>query len=188
MAGPDGGWSLVQWISAFLSEMWSWLLLNFLFPRVHDPADEADAEVNSVSKEGDPADHPLERLPAARHLERHTAEGSEQVAEADVSDEFLSQLEQRTQQVKITLANLEADKVRIEAQIAHLQPIVPHYDALLAAERQLAEAAISLEPARAEPQDSPAESSGWANDAPGGGEQGSGGEQQSSGWSGGWNS
>ena len=47
---------------------------------------------------------------------------------------FLSQLEQRTQQVKITLANLEAEKIRIEELIGRLQPLVPHYDALLAAE------------------------------------------------------
>ena len=83
-----------------------------------------------------------------------------------MSDEFLSQLEQRTQQVKITLANLEAEKVRIEAQIAQLQPIVPHYDALLSAERQLADAAIDLEPAQPEPE-TPSESSGWSSDAPG---------------------
>jgi hypothetical protein len=57
---------------------------------------------------------------------------------------FLAQLEQRTQQVKITLANLEAEKVRIESMISQLQPLVPHYDALLAAERALQEAQISL--------------------------------------------
>ena len=69
---------------------------------------------------------------------------------------FLSQLEQRTQQVKITLANLEAEKVRIEGQIAALQPTVPHYDALIAAERALAEANVAIEPAAtdAPPQDS----------------------------------
>jgi hypothetical protein len=58
--------------------------------------------------------------------------------EDHVTDTFLSQLEQRTQQVKITLANLEAEKTRIEAQIAQLQPIIPHYDALLEAERNIA--------------------------------------------------
>jgi len=60
---------------------------------------------------------------------------------------FLSQLEQRTQQVKITLANLEAEKVRIEGLIARLQPLVPHYDALLAAEQSIRDANISLETA-----------------------------------------
>ena len=58
---------------------------------------------------------------------------------------FLAQLEQRTEQVKITLANLEAERIRIEGLIAQLQPIVPHYDALLAAERAIAEAQIQLD-------------------------------------------
>ena len=58
---------------------------------------------------------------------------------------FLAQLEQRTEQVKITLANLEAERTRIEGLIAQLQPIVPHYDALLAAERAIAEAQIQLD-------------------------------------------
>jgi hypothetical protein len=62
---------------------------------------------------------------------------------------FLSQLEQRTQQVKITLANLEAEKVRIEGLIAQLQPLVPHYDALLSAERAISEAQIALDTAEA---------------------------------------
>ena len=70
---------------------------------------------------------------------------------------FLSQLEQRTQQVKITLANLEAEKVRIEGLITRLQPLVPHYDALLDAERSISEAQIALEaaPVPANPWDAP---------------------------------
>ncbi len=64
-----------------------------------------------------------------------------------MADTFLTQLEQRTQQVKITLANLEAEKVRIEGLIARLQPIVPHYDALVAAERTLIESQLSLDEA-----------------------------------------
>ncbi len=72
--------------------------------------------------------------------------------EGFVSDSsFLSQLEQRTQQVKITLANLEAEKTRIEGLISQLQPLVPHYDALLEAERSIAEAQISLETAQLPP-------------------------------------
>ena len=61
-----------------------------------------------------------------------------------MNDTFLQQLEQRTEQVKITLANLEAERVRIEGMIAQLQPLVPHYDALLAAERAIADAHIDL--------------------------------------------
>ena len=76
-----------------------------------------------------------------------------------MGDSFLSQLEQRTQQVKITLANLEAEKIRIEEQIARLQPLVPHYDALLDAERAISEAQIALEPVPA-----PAPANPW--DAP----------------------
>lgn len=72
-------------------------------------------------------------------------EGGHGSVEDDVSDTFLSQLEQRTQQVKITLANLEAEKARIESQIAQLQPLIPHYDALLEAERAIAGAQIDFD-------------------------------------------
>jgi hypothetical protein len=73
-----------------------------------------------------------------------------------VSDSsFLSQLEQRTQQVKITLANLEAEKIRIEGLITQLQPLVPHYDALLEAERSISEAQIPLEAAAPPVQQNP---------------------------------
>ena len=73
---------------------------------------------------------------------------AESPKEESVSESsFLSQLEQRTQQVKITLANLEAEKIRIEGLIAQLQPLVPHYDALVAAERRLTETLAPLEAA-----------------------------------------
>jgi hypothetical protein len=65
--------------------------------------------------------------------------------EFGLAESFLTQLEQRTQQVKITLANLEAQKARIEAQIASLQPVIPHYDALVTAERALREVNIEFE-------------------------------------------
>lgn len=65
-----------------------------------------------------------------------------------MTDSFLSQLEQRTEQVKITLANLEAERVRIEGLIAQLQPLIPHYDALVEAERALSEAQFALDPPR----------------------------------------
>ncbi|HEY7802463.1 MAG TPA: hypothetical protein VIE40_07295 [Dehalococcoidia bacterium] len=58
---------------------------------------------------------------------------------------FLQQLEQRTEQVKITLANLEAERTRIEGAIAQLQPLVPHYDALVGAERALVESQVKLD-------------------------------------------
>jgi hypothetical protein len=82
-----------------------------------------------------------------------------------MADTFLTQLEQRTQQVKITLANLEAEKVRIEGLIARLQPIVPHYDALVAAERTLVEAQLPLDEAASaaapETEAAPSFQSGW---------------------------
>lgn len=62
-----------------------------------------------------------------------------------MTDSFLTQLEQRTQQVKITLANLEAEKTRVEGLIQQIQPLVPHYDALLHAERALDEAHVQFE-------------------------------------------
>ena len=104
-----------------------------------------------------------------------------------MSDEFLKQLEQRTQQVKITLANLEAEKIRIESQIAQLQPMVPHYDALIEAERSLSQASIAFETPEDTPPPhlaaEPQESSGWSSDAPGGEDP-----PQPSGWAGSWNS
>ena len=148
----ENGWSLVRAIQDFIAELWSLVLFSWLMPRRnHVPTDEEhhDTGVKSVAKIDDRADHDLERSAPERMIEKRTAEGSETGREDDVSDEFLSQLEQRTQQVKITLANLEAEKVRIEGLIAQLQPIVPHYDALVAAERQIAEAQISLEPGQA---------------------------------------
>jgi hypothetical protein len=64
-------------------------------------------------------------------------------------ESFLTQLEQRTEQVKITLANLEAQRARIEQQILQLQPVIPHYDALLNAERALKEANVDIDEAAA---------------------------------------
>jgi len=183
----DNGWSLTGAILSLLSDFWSFLLFSWLMPRRNNIDEDAApekrrADVNSLPEPADPADHPLEQALRRRHLEIRSVEGDVSGREDDVSDEFLSQLEQRTQQVKITLANLEADKVRIEGLIAQLQPLVPHYDALLAAERQINESSIPLESAHPSPQDPPpAESSGWASDAPGA-------EPGNSGWSGSWNS
>ena len=78
---------------------------------------------------------------------------------------FVAQLEQRTQQVKITLANLEAEKTRIEGLISQLSPLVPQYDSLLAAERSIAQANIPIEVGRqaeAAAETPAATSFGWA--------------------------
>lgn len=79
---------------------------------------------------------------------------------------FLSQLEQRTQQVKITLANLEAERAKIEGMIAALTPLVPHYDALVAAERTLLNSNVELEGAPApapSPADAPPVQNSWGS-------------------------
>jgi len=104
-----------------------------------------EEDERSVSRKGEAVSHTGgAREERAASIGRQRFGGEERV----VSDEsFLAQLEQRTQQVKITLANLEAEKVRIEGLIARLQPLVPHYDALLAAEQSIREANVSLEPA-----------------------------------------
>lgn len=203
-SGTSGS-HLVRAIAALLADLWSMVFFTLFAPRANDhqqqadraqrgeEAREGDRGVTTRSERGQIADDVLETLGAKPHLGGRTREGGAQGSEDDVSD-FLKQLEQRTEQVKITLANLEAEKIRIESQINALQPLVPQYDALIEAERSLSQASISFEPVNdgappphlaAEPQ----ESSGWSSDAPGGdegGEQGSG--QQSSGWSGSWNS
>jgi hypothetical protein len=88
----------------------------------------------------------LESVAATRHRYGAPREHRSPAGGPDLADStFLAQLEQRTQQVKITLANLEAERARIEQLIAQLQPIIPHYDTLLAAERALVEANVTLE-------------------------------------------
>ena len=62
-----------------------------------------------------------------------------------MSDEFLSQLEQRTQQVKITLANLEAEKIRIEADDRAAAADRAALRRAVDAERKISEANITLE-------------------------------------------
>ena len=131
------------------------MVLGTLEPPVNDPGEEyaprpaealqdpqapvavLDAPVSAALNE---PDQPAMLIPSM-----FRADAPEEGAMSDTS--FLSQLEQRTQQVKITLANLEAERTRIEGLIGRLQPLVPHYDNLLDAERALHEAQITLEPA-----------------------------------------
>ncbi len=192
---------IVRAILNFLSEVWSFVLFSLFSAPVRGAgrSDEKPLDTSFTSIERQPAtvDTPLERSRPERHLESRIQEGGWRSAprgkdndglEDDVSDEFLSQLEQRTQQVKITLANLEAEKVRIEGMIAQLQPIVPHYDALLAAERQISEADIALEGAA---DDAPPVNAGWTQDEPP--PEPTDADHQpeesgNSGWSGSWNS
>jgi hypothetical protein len=64
--------------------------------------------------------------------------------EGSVSDAtFLNQLEHRSRYIKDTIAALDAERQRIEATIRQLHTLASHYDALLAAERVLAEMEIA---------------------------------------------
>lgn len=149
---------LLRFLSTAVRELFSWLFAWLVppVPRERQRAAEqqraraASTAVNDAGARDDAsADLENERRTRDANGARTTARRNER--HDDVSDSFLAQLEQRTQQVKITLANLEAEKVRIEQQIARLQPLVPHYDALLDAERALQEANISLQDASSEP-------------------------------------
>lgn len=122
--------------------------LSVLDPSVHEPEERSPSRPPpaGVHNHGMSAAQNVGGVTIPQAFRRDTAALSPE--EGVVSEaSFLSQLEQRTQQVKITLANLEAERVRIEALIARLQPLVPHYDALLAAEQSIRDANISLETA-----------------------------------------
>jgi hypothetical protein len=76
--------------------------------------------------------------------------GESPAASAEGAVSFLSLLEQRADQLKTTLANLKADKMRAEALIAQLEPLMPQYDALIAAERSLVDAQADIDHAQQE--------------------------------------
>jgi len=123
--------------------------LSVLEPSIHEPEERSPSRPPPAgvhNHEAPPAQDIDGGVTIPQAFRRDTAAWN--LEEGVVSEaSFLSQLEQRTQQVKITLANLEAEKVRIEGLIARLQPLVPHYDALLAAEQSIRDANISLETA-----------------------------------------
>lgn len=177
--------SYLQAVWEFLADVFSLFWLSVLNPNVNEPDEVARPGTVQAETDARAIDTPSSQhqtlttsglietreevmVVAGSTLSNHTAAAISK--EDHVSDgSFLSQLEQRTQQVKITLANLEAEKARIEALIDRLQPLVPHYEALLAAERSIEEAHISLEPAAAasSPEDS------WG-----------GGQEEQRGWNG----
>jgi len=139
--------ALLAWLWSTIVEWCVALLLGALEPPVNEPL-EPDAAPRKPARALDGA-----RPAALSEPDRGgilipsiflRADAPQEAAMSDTS--FLSQLEQRTQQVKITLANLEAERTRIEGLISRLQPLVPHYDNLLDAERALHEAQITLEP------------------------------------------
>lgn len=142
---------LANAVIAFCRDLWT-LVLFLMFGSPVQEVDGFEPDPmrgrSSVSLDVQSVDT-LERTVDARHLGGAATdpEGRRNVEEDDVSDSFLSQLEQRTQQVKITLANLETQKTKIERMIAQLHPLVPHYEALVDAERTLGAAEIQLEEA-----------------------------------------
>jgi hypothetical protein len=83
---------------------------------------------------------------AERCAQRVTANPKASMPAAGVTP-FLALLEARTQQLKTAIANLKDDTVRIDALIAKLEPLVPHYDALISAERSLVRTGVDLDPA-----------------------------------------
>ncbi len=161
--------ALLAWLWSTIIEWCAALLLGVLEPPVNEPL-EPRATPRGRERRAEPAvtAPALDAAPPADlskpvrdgmlipPMFLNRADAPEEGAMSDTS--FLSQLEQRTQQVKITLANLEAERTRIEGLIARLQPLVPHYDNLLDAERALHEAQITLEPA---PSRAPAAEDRW---------------------------
>lgn len=163
---------LLIWLRDLLADAWSWFWLIVLEPNVNEP-DEAALSPHTQSSQHKSLTartlmetrEPGIVVPAAFARDARVPIPKEGL----VSDgSFLSQLEQRTQQVKITVANLEAEKARIEALIDRLQPLIPHYDALLAAEHAIQESNIQLETA------APAQQHAWDT----------GHQEQQSGWNG----
>ena len=161
--------ALLAWLWSAIIEWCAALLLGVLEPPANEPPEPRATPRPAERRTAPPV--PASALDAGRPdslSERggggmlippmflNRADAPEEGAMSDTS--FLSQLEQRTQQVKITLANLEAERTRIEGLIARLQPLVPHYDNLLDAERALHEAQITLEPA---PSRAPAAEDRW---------------------------
>jgi hypothetical protein len=145
--------SFLASLLSFFFDVCSLFWLPFLKPLEHEPPPQRRREAPSdrmlqldVSPKRDLSDRHPDGIVSATIFPARTI-GTKEDFVTDSS--FLSQLEQRTQQVKITLANLEAEKVRIEGLIAQLQPLVPHYDALLSAERAISEAQIALDTAEA---------------------------------------
>jgi hypothetical protein len=149
---------MLLWLRDLLTDAWSWLWLMVFEPNVNEP-DERDLPQHTQSSQHKSLT--TRTLMETREQAMVIPAASPRDARASIPKEgllsdgsFLSQLEQRTQQVKITVANLEAEKARIEALIERLQPLIPHYDALLAAEHAIEESNIHLETA-APPQEHP---------------------------------
>jgi len=133
-------WTLLSAVFNVASMLWVALLRQFV-----PPPPRNDRVTDGDRLDGPPDRHLNGAAPSVIVDHAHVPRVIEPMEDVVADSSFLSQLEQRTQQVKITLANLEAEKVRIEGLIARLQPLVPHYDALVDAERSISDAQIALE-------------------------------------------
>lgn len=149
---------------SFLSALWSFvadvvalLWFSTVGPPVNEPLDlhrvtPPEQTASTLTVDDPPPPRLSDRPEHGILVPRMFRKDADVAVEGSVNDSsFLAQLEQRTQQVKITLANLEAEKVRIEGLITELQPVVPHYDALLEAERALSSANVVIEAAQPAP-------------------------------------
>jgi hypothetical protein len=161
-------------MASFMSALWhfiadtiAFLWFSFIEPPVNEPAEVTPRRTTDRPSATLRLDEPPPQvLSEAREdgilVPRMYRRGTEEAVEDSVNESsFLSQLEQRTQQVKITLANLEAEKVRIEGLITQLQPVVPHYDALLEAERAISNANIALEQTHSAPERDSQQEPSW---------------------------
>src|SRR4051812_24221203 len=107
---------LIELFIALIRDLWAGFLLSWLEPAVHevDPDDGSGSRDENHERRAEKLDDDghvrLERTTLPRHLVPLAIVGLRGPEEIQVTDSFLSQLEQRTQQVKITLANLEAEK------------------------------------------------------------------------------
>lgn len=167
----------------FIADTIAFFWFSFIEPPVNEPAEVVPRSAPDRSSTTLRLDEPPPQvLSAAREegilVPRMYRRGTDEAVEDSVNESsFLSQLEQRTQQVKITLANLEAEKVRIEGLITQLQPVVPHYDALLEAERTISSANIALEQTQSAPEGESPQKQSWESK-----HQASNGEPAESNW------
>jgi hypothetical protein len=137
-------WGLIADLVAFF-----WY--SFVEPPVREERDVAPASQTPTEIDPPIVNPGGRHVPPSRVPSMFLRNAAPDVEDGVNEQSFLAQLEQRTQQVKITLANLEAEKVRIEGLIAQIEPVVPHYDALLEAERAISTANIAIEAAHAAP-------------------------------------
>jgi hypothetical protein len=171
--------ALLAALAWFIQRMFAFTWLAFIAPmfdamrqaseRRPDQRDTATDGDTGVNSSHEPPRYPgadLESRGAPVHrVGEDNVAGRDASGEDNVNGSFLSQLEQRTEQVKITLANLEAQRTRIDEMIGQLQPLIPHYEALLNAERSIESANIAFDEPQTPGAEQAAASEGEAGEA-----------------------